>query len=234
MSRTLRRSKSSYLAEFIIIIAGVTVSFLVNEWRENKKTETKKQHLLVDINNDLHADSLVLESMGQLYQIMANAHDTLLSSRKRQLNPDSLTQYLEHFTSYHPFTETANTYKRINADNELTIERSDSLIWYYLNLHNLVYPRMHEWLFVEKEFVMNTALPYMNRNAPFIYSSPTNRSFDGVVFYELRKKDEFMNYLKSGRVYKQGMLKVTKASLNYVKFIKAKVTAQIKETREEE
>mgnify|MGYP001591003432 FL=1 len=67
---------------------------------------------------------------------------------------------------------------------------------------------MEDWLYVEKEFVLNTALPYMDQNAPFIYPSPVNYSFQGEVFYELRKQDEFMNYLKSGRVYKKSMLQI--------------------------
>jgi hypothetical protein len=227
MSRTLRKSKWSYFADFIIIISGITVSFIVNEWRENKKLETKKEQLLVDINKDLYADSLVLQGTINIYKIMARSHDTLLEYRSGTLNPDSLTIFLDHFTSYLPFNATANTYKRINTDSDMTIERKDSLIWYYLNLHNVVYTRMEDWLYVEKEFVLNTALPYMDQNAPFIYPAPVNHSFHGEVFYELRKKDEFMNYLKSGRVYKKSMLQILQRGFDYLKFIKAQVREQV-------
>lgn len=61
MSRTLRKSKSSYFFDLIVIIAGITVSFIVNEWQESNKLEAKKEQLLVDINKDLYADSLVQE-----------------------------------------------------------------------------------------------------------------------------------------------------------------------------
>jgi len=61
MSRTLRKSKSSYFFDLIVIIAGITVSFIVNEWRESNKLEAKKEQLLVNINKDLYADSLVQE-----------------------------------------------------------------------------------------------------------------------------------------------------------------------------
>ena len=61
MSRTLRKSKSSYFFDLIVIIAGITVSFIVNEWRESNKLEDKKEQLLVNINKDLYADSLVQE-----------------------------------------------------------------------------------------------------------------------------------------------------------------------------
>lgn len=233
MSRVIRKSKWSYFVEFIIIIAGITVSFILNEWRETNKYELKKEHLLVDINKDLYADSLVLNRMIEVYQTMASSHDTLLEYRTGTLELDSLNDYLDHFTSYMPFNATANTYKRINSDPEMTIERKDSLIWYYLNLHNSVYPQIDSWFEVEKSFVLNTALPYMDKNAPFIYPSPVNRSFNGEVFYELRKKDEFMNYLKSGRVYKQSMLQLLRLSFNYLKFIKAQIQADINQRKKE-
>ena len=228
MSRTLRKSKSSYFFDLIVIIAGITVSFIVNEWQESNKLEAKKEQLLVDINKDLYADSLVLEGTINIYKIMARSHDTLLEYQTGTLNPDSLTIFLDHFTSYLPFNATANTYKRINTDSVMTIERKDSLIWYYLNLHNVVYPRMEDWLYVEKEFVLNTALHYMDQNAPFIYPSPVNYSFQGEVFYELRKKDEFMNYLKSGRVHKKSMLQILQQGFGYLKYIKSQVREQVR------
>mgnify|MGYP003654236634 CR=1 FL=1 len=227
MSRTFRKSKGSYFAEFLIIIAGITVSFIVNEWRASKKMENKKEQLLVDINKDLYADSMVLHRTIAIYEIMANSHDSLLKYRTGTLDSDSLTDFLDHLISYMPFNQTANTYKRINTDSEMTIERKDSLIWYYMNLHNIVYPGMKEFFYVEKDFVLNTVLPYMDQNAPFVYPSPVNRSFDGSVFYELRKEDEFMNYLKSGRVYKRSMVQVYQRGFDYLKFIKAQVREQI-------
>ncbi|MFT5668417.1 MAG: hypothetical protein ACI9DK_002621 [Vicingaceae bacterium] len=227
MSRTLRKSKSSYFFDLIIIIAGITVSFVVNEWREGKKLETKKEQLLLDISKDLYADSLVLDKIITHYKTMARSHDSLLKYQRGTVDEDSLNIYLDHFTSYIPFNPTANTYKRINSDPEMNIQRKDSLIWHYLNLHNTVYPGIKEWFYVEKEFVLKTGLPYMDQHAPYIYPSPVNYSFDGKVFYELRKKDEFMNYLKSGRVYKSSMITIYEQGYNYVKFIKANVRTQI-------
>lgn len=174
MSRTFKKSKSAYLAEFLIIIAGITVSFIVNEWREKNKLEEKKEQLLFDINKDLYADSMVLSMSNSLYKTMTRSHDSLLKYHTGTLDPDSLEIFLDHFTSYLPFNATAKTYKRINTDSDITIERKDSLIWYYMNLHNIVYPRMKEWFYVEKDFVLNTALPYMDKNAPYIYPSPIN------------------------------------------------------------
>jgi hypothetical protein len=109
MSRTLRKSRSSYFFDLIVIIAGITVSFIVNEWRESNKLEAKKEQLLVDINKDLYADSLVQEGTINIYKIMARSHDTLLEYQTGTLNPDSLTIFLDHFTSYLPFNATANT-----------------------------------------------------------------------------------------------------------------------------
>lgn len=234
MSRIVRQSKWSYFAEFLIIIAGITVSFILNEWREQNKLEHKKEQLLLDINKDLFADSLVLEQTIAIYKMMARSHDTLLKYQTGTLNPDTLNLFLDYFVSYLPFNATANTYKRINSDPEMFIERKDSLIWYYLNLHNIVYPRLQDWFYVERDFVLQTALPYMDKNAPFIYPTPINRSFNGEVFYELRKKDEFMNYLKSGRVYKESMRQVYQQGFDYLKFIKSNIRKELTRRKEKD
>lgn len=232
-SRRYSRSRSSYLIEFFIIIAGIMVSFLLNEWRENSNIEDKKAHLLVDINNDLYTDSVIMEQMIRFYEIAVKSHDSLLYNRENLVNKDSLDWYLDHFTSYFPFRENKTSFSRILNDQQLSIDKEDSLIQRFMNLHNYVYPTIHEWLYIEKDFVLNKALPYMDENAPFVYPAPPHKSFDGSVFYELRKKDVFMNYLKSGKVYKESNLLIAKGNFNYIKMLKSDFNKAIQQSTEE-
>lgn len=219
MNRTVvtSRSKTSYVVEFLIIITGIMVSFILNEWRESKKIDERKQHLLVDINNDLRIDSITLEQCIFYYGNLVRGHDSLLLDREKIFNEDSLTDYLDFVSSYYPFNETATTYQRIVDDRDITVEKGDSALLFFMNLHNRIYPNYHEWLNIERDFVLKTVLPYMDKNAPFIYPTPPQRSFNGKVFYELRKQDDYMNYLKSGRLYKKMILQYSNVMLNYIK-----------------
>ena len=59
-SRSNSSNRFGLFADFVIIIAGIMVSFLLNEWRENRNKEEKKIILLTEIKQDLKADSLYL------------------------------------------------------------------------------------------------------------------------------------------------------------------------------
>ena len=180
-------------------------------------------------------DSILIDRAIKYYQVMIMSHDSLLLDRKKTFSKDSLDIYLDHFVSYYPFNETATTYKRVLSDQDLTIDSEDTLIQHYMNLHSIVYPNLHEWFFIEKDFVLNTALPYMDKNAPFVYPTPKRKSFDGSVFYTLRNDDVFMNYLKSGRLYKESTITSLTRVFAYVKYIKGKTHQYIaEENRKEE
>ena len=222
-----RISPIRYFIEFIIIISGIMGSFLLNEWREGRKIDEQKDHLITDINKDLYTDSVLLDQAVSFYKMALRSHDSLLIHRNEELILDSLHVYLDHFISYYPFNETATTYQKILNNQNISINREDTIIEFYMSLHKQAYPNMHEWMYIEKDFIITQALPYMDANAPFMYPPPVGKSFDGRIYYELRKKDVFLNMVKSGRLYKESMLKVTSSMLAYVKFIKGKVVDEL-------
>jgi len=233
MSRYSNRSRPiSYFAEFFIISAGIMVSFLLNEWRQDSAVQDKKHSLLIEINNDLFKDSLMLESSMNMYKTMFRSHDSLLAHVNDKVEEDSLHGYIDHIISYVPFKETRISYQKILNDPELVIEEGDTLIEGFMVLHNLVYPGVHEWLDVEKSFVLNQLLPYMDEKAPFIYPTPIGRSFDGKVFYELRKESHFLNMLKSGRLYKQYLVQVCSQNLFIVSRLKKRISTYLEQQKE--
>ena len=231
MSYSNRRNRGrgafSYFLEFIIIIAGITVSFFLNEWRAAKKAEEKKISLLQEINNDLAKDSIQLELSIKLYQKLLNSHDSLLENAKSTLNEDSLDVYVDQVASYYPFKETQSTFLKIINDPDLVISKQDTLLELFLVIHNQLYQYTHEWTSNDKSFVLEQLLPYMDMHAPFYYPPPTNKSFQGKVFNALKKDDAFMNLLKSGRSYKSAILQVYGACLSQLKTYKSKVNNRL-------
>ena len=226
------RRPIGYFAEFIIIIAGITVSFFLNEWRETKKIDQKKISLLQEISHDLVRDSTLLSFSVDLYENLLASHDSLLTKRKAELNADSLDIYVDHIVSYFPFKETQNTYMKISSDPNLVINKGDTLIERFLLIHNQLYNMSHEWTYIEKDFVLNQLIPYMDQHAPFLYPPPPNKSFKGEVFNTLRKDDPFMNLLKSGRSYKSVILQVNQSILAQVVQFKKQVDERLAKVKE--
>lgn len=221
-----RSSPFNWFMELLVIIAGITVSFILNEWREDKALQQKKDNLLTEVNYDLKQDSLLLTFSIDIYKKLLKAHDSLLINHQKDFNSDSLTAYIDAVVSYFPFQEKKKSHLKLMNDPELVLEKKDSLLERFLMLHGYNYHLLHEWIFIEKEFVVHQVLPYMDQNAPF-FVAPKGRLFDGEVFYDLRKKDAFLNFIKSGKVYKTYILNLLKSNLKVVKKLKTELNKEV-------
>lgn len=227
--RNGNRGGFSYFLEFVIIIAGIMVSFLLNEWRESNKEQEKKYQLLQELSQDLAGDSVHLEASIKLYQSMFRGYDSLLKSPEASFNEDSLNLCLDRVNSYYVFQENKSAYLKINNDPNLVLNKKDSLLERFLVIHDQLYRHLHEWSSIYKRFVLEQMIPYMDQHAPFYYPPPPMMSFQGKVFYQPRKEDAFMNLLKSGSSYKNAMLQVLGHCLNTISTFKQKVDKQLKQ-----
>ncbi len=232
--RSKKTNRSTYFVDFLIIIAGIMVSFMLNEWREDKAIKEKKHTLLLEISKDLKKDSLMLAVTIKTYNAMLRSHDSLLLNIDSEIAEDSLHIYLDHVVSYVPFKETKVSYQKIMNDPELVIEKEDSLIEGFMILHNLFYPNIHEWLEIEKDFVLHQLLPYMDENAPFIYPTPNYYSFDGRVFNSLKKEEHFLNMVKSGRLYKFYLSSICTQNFQLLKNFNQRVKNYLEEKKDSE
>lgn len=226
--RNSNRGSVSYFLEFVIIIAGIMVSFLLNEWRENNRVAEKKYQLLAELNQDLAGDSAHLAVSIKLYQEMLRSYDSLLAHADAKFEEDSLNFYLDRVTSYYVYQGNKGTYLKINNDPNLVLNKQDSLLETFMVIHDQLYRHLNEWSSIDKRYVLDQLLPYMDLNAPFYYPPPPMMSFQGKVFYELKKDDAFMNLLKSGRTYKSAMVKVLENALNTVSQFKQRVSRKLK------
>ena len=227
--RNGNRGSFSYLLEFVIIIAGIMVSFLLNEWRENNREQEKKYQLLLELNQDLAGDSVHLEASIKLYKGMLRGYDSLLKNPNAEFNEDSLNFYVDRVTSYYVFQGNKSTYLKLNNDPNIVLNKQDSLLETFLVIHDQLYRHLQEWSSIDKRFVLDQLLPYMDLHAPFYYPPPPMMSFQGKVFYELKKEDAFMNLLKSGRTYKGAMVQVLNSCLGTVSKFKQQIRAKLKQ-----
>jgi hypothetical protein len=226
-----RKKISSYLAEIIVIIVGITVSFFLNDWKESNNLKDQKSQLILDIQEDLRADSVYFSRLLYSYQLMGKSHDSLLAGRLDSFNRDSLTLFYDHVTTYLTFNRRTRSYNILSNNDDLKIQPKDTSLRMFMNLHNYVYRTLDEWLFMEKEFIFKEVNPYLNENSPFIVHDPENNSYSGDAFYELRKKDQFLNYLQTGKFYKEMITEVLVEGSMYLnktkKSINQEVSAQL-------
>lgn len=226
--RNRNSGRFSYFAEFLIIIAGIMVSFLLNEWRQAKNIEDKKLVLLEEIQEDLKADSLFLFYSHKMYTEMLRGHDSMLTFPEQEFHPDSITMYLDYLVSYSPFKPSERAYTNLTYDPELFIEVGDtSGLDFLINQYTIIRSQLYtnaigEWEEIDKNFVLNTSLPYLEKNAPYM-PAPPFRSFDGRVFSTVSKDDHFKNIVKSGTLYKSVLVQNYSLTLKQVTKLKTEI-----------
>lgn len=208
--------------EFLIILAGITVSFLLNEWRTEKKNKEHKHDLIGEIAKDLKIDSLNLEKSLKTYQLLIRGLDSLTAYESGKSLDDSLTLYLDFFVTYGTFRPQPTSYTKVLSDNDLKLTASDSLIDQFILLHNTTYILLEEWNQIERMFVLEEALPYLNHNAPY-YPTSGMATFDGKVFLDLRKENTFNNLLNTGKSFKKAVSYFNMKALVEVKSLQAKI-----------
>lgn len=222
-----RKKFSSYLAEIVVIIVGITVSFFLNDWKEANSLKQQRNQLILDIQEDLRADSVYFSRLLSSYQLMAKSHDSLLAGRTDSLNRDSLTLFYDHVTAYLTFNRRTRSYNILSNNDDLKIQPKDTSLRMFMNLHNYVYRTLDEWLLMEKEFIFKEVSPYLNEHSPFIVHDPENNSYSGDAFYELRKKDQFLNYLQTGKFYKEMITEVLVEGSSYLHQTKKTINLEV-------
>tara|TARA_R110002096_G_scaffold83876_9_gene194196 strand:+ start:818 stop:1519 length:702 start_codon:yes stop_codon:yes gene_type:complete len=212
--------------EFLIILAGITVSFLLNEWRTEKKNKEHKLDLVAEIAKDLKIDSLKLEFSIKTYHLLIRGMDSLTEFESNKSQTDSLTLFLDFFVTYSTFKPQPTSYTKLLSDNELKLNVEDSLIDQFILLHNTTYDLLEEWNQIERMFVLEQALPYLNLNAPY-YPTSGMATFDGKVFLDLRKENAFMNLLNTGKSFKRAVNYFNNKALVEVKALQAKINNKL-------
>ena len=89
-----------YVFEIVAIVVGITISFIVDEWREDRQSRKETEKVLIDIHRNLENEILMLDEeligfetgMSKLQRVYA---------RNLMFNDlDSVTQYLENATTF--------------------------------------------------------------------------------------------------------------------------------------
>ena len=187
-----KRSFGSYLIELLIIVVGISISFILNDWRESRIIKEQKNQLVLDIQDDLRADSIFLSKMQLAYSKMLRSHDSLLNHLDDSIPEDSLNIYSEHLTNYYLFNTRTRSFDIISNNEELKINKQDTSIRMFMNMHNYVYKTLNEWLSIEKNFVLNTATPYKIKHSPYIPDKPEEGFYKGMPFMNLERETNLL------------------------------------------
>lgn len=153
-----------YGIEFLVIVAGIMVSFLLNEWRQERSDRLEERRLLMDLLDDIRQDSLIMalevEELGSTLQLGKR----LLAHQTNRVHPDSVLAHLLPLMSYTAVPFTQVTYHSMRATRTASLIRDRGLLRDILELHESRYFGLREMFNIDRFQVVERMFPVTERH----------------------------------------------------------------------
>lgn len=164
-----RRKKNLkyYMAELLILVLGISLSFLLNEWRVVRAERNLEEELLTQFRDNLILDSLSLSAQLNSLDLRMKAAQNLLRIEEDTPYNDTTARNLIFILNSGSFQPTDITYQEMRSLGKSRLIENKELLQETIQLYETDYDRLNEWVEADKTFLMNDLLPYMNRELPF-------------------------------------------------------------------
>ena len=166
-TRNNRKSLKYYIAELVILILGISLSFALNEWRLKTAEHDQEGALLSQFAENLKRDSLnLVQNVAQGKYFTKFSNNLLLMDRDADFN-DSLSIKVASIMSYGNFYPTDIGYQEMRSLGNSKIIRNKKLLKDLIALYQGEHELLAEWASVDKNFILNQLIPYGNSHLPF-------------------------------------------------------------------
>ncbi|MFK7947917.1 MAG: hypothetical protein AB8G11_10020 [Saprospiraceae bacterium] len=200
--QVIKNRWAEYLLEILVIIIGISLTLLFNNWREKIIENKEETKLLQSIRENLVSDTLMLEKRLTSIDLFISGNKKLLSSNVDSFPSDSLALYIDFVATYTKFQANRIGYKELEQSKSSTIIKNRELLQKIILHYEQKYDLMNEWNDVDKNFVLNDMIPFLSKN--FKYSDSPFLFDDAKTTISLLENDDyFKNIIKSGSIYKQ-------------------------------
>ncbi len=143
MNRKSKIDWVNHLIELIVVIIGITIAFMLNNWREDFKNHQLERKYLNSFLDDLRSDASDLDTTIQFNEKKLQRLQRFLKEqiRSNRLDPDSAEQILfEMLTNYLPVFK-QNTYESVKNSGNFNLisdySLKEAIVSYYTRLKEL-------------------------------------------------------------------------------------------------
>ena len=150
--RKLRgRSPRIFFFEVAAIVVGLTISFLIDEWRQERKIQQEEVRILKSINEDLETDRQRAAKKIDDCEIDILTFEKLIDPTiTSTVSVDTLNVWINKLIKFNGFMAAGHTYKNIDAEMRTTLGNS-GLRKNLQNYYSYTYGLAHDWEDFEKQ-----------------------------------------------------------------------------------
>ncbi len=165
----------TYFFEIVVIIIGITLSFLVNEWRENSKIQKEEITALETILENLRTDSTNIEREIYVLAKSDSLYDYFLH-HVFDKNPrlDSLGKAFQAIFTYSKFTPKSIGYQQLKETGILNIISDKDLLKDLIELYTATSDLIAEQNFIDKTISIEYVGTHLINEFDLLAISPTN------------------------------------------------------------
>ncbi len=179
------------LVEIFIIVFAITLSLLVERWREQLRDKKIEKQFLLGLKKDLQNDLVQLTGDSTTYVRVANGYEYFRSvvDNKQPLSQDSTRKYADVMTSSADFIPNDSRFEALKSSAELGVIEDDSLLNIILDLYQNRIRALQMGTSIFTRFQLEQMTPFLQENARI--------NSDGVILNteELLKTPKLQNYL---------------------------------------
>ena len=197
------RSFKFFIAELLILILGISASFLLNEWRLNQEEKNQERDLLESFKANLVTDSTLIYGGIKTLNIQIERGGKVLANNSGVYS-DSLNFQVLSLLNYIPFRSNDITYEEMKSVGSSSIIHSDTLRAQLIGIYENGYELLNNWVDVDGDHIRNKLIPYVEENFPFapnfnyyVTSAETKRKLMKAI-----QADEFKHLVQFGLSYK--------------------------------
>lgn len=167
MKRSNKILFTRYALDLFVIILGISVSFMLNEWREHNQNQRSEIAALQAIHDDLVADSLVIHTENKTIESFQKLYNYFLKNADNpKANPDSIQRALASFAMYTTLEIKNVGYEQLKATGQLGLISDKQLLSQIIDLYTNQYAVVKEYGYIDKKMVLEQYIPFIMKDAP--------------------------------------------------------------------
>ena len=167
MAKPERNNFRYYIAELLILVLGISLSFILNEYRVQKQEEKMEIELLDSFRDNLILDSLALHLQIKAQEVRAKTTTSLLNLTPESEYSDSMAYHMVILLNYGGFYPTDITYQEMRSLGNSHLIQNQEMLNEIIQLYEGDYDLVAEWSTLDKNFMTNQLMPYVYETFPF-------------------------------------------------------------------
>jgi hypothetical protein len=223
---TLRDILKKYVLEVVIIFIGISMSFLFDEWRENRKDEETAIKNLIFLKSNLVQDTMVLTGMMEIGKASVHSINKLIYFKQDSEISDSLNTHIDKAASYLDFKSNQMAYEEIKQTGHTSLIKNDTLKRAFLSYYTLIAPYCTEWTAVDKMQTMTQLIPEISIYFPVVVDTSNVISVQEKI--KSLKVRKVRNLLIMNAAYKQEVIKALMLTKELAKGLLKRIEKELK------